>query len=439
MASPLAHTMLTLLVWAPAAGALLSALPGEARVSLRRSVALGFAAVSLALASFLALTFEPGATLRELRRWVPALGLSYDVLLDDFGSVVVLWISILAVLALASGDSRGHGRRAQSLILLAETALLGLATAADGVLLLVFYGIGLLSFALLLARGEEMKMFFVFQSAGMTLAAAFIAVSYHLTEVQTGFPSAEIGRFASLVSFPDFRDRMLLLGGGVVVFAGPLFPLTSWVQGSAGVLSTQGKLLLFGGWSLAGTLFFVRAVSPSYVTSEGAHGGMVLIALCLLSVLYGGIVSGRSWPALLVGFQGLVALGLLSPTASGVAAGHLGMLHLALALSAITLWKGGSEDSRGPALTGGIAALLFLSPAWVVLRDQWSHAPAVAALAGLGAILMAFRIARMLPPLSRWGKLRLLPLVVGIWALWFAEPWRFAPSDSAAPAIEQEE
>ncbi len=435
MTWPPSLPILTLLVWTPAAGALVSAYPGEARASLRRSLALGFAGIPLALASFLVFTLSPGANPRELRRWIPALGLSYDLFLDGFGSILVLWIALLAVLALVSVDSRGLGRRATSLILLAETALLGLATAGDGVLFLVFYGAGLLIFTFLLGRGEEMKKFFFFQSAGAALATVHVAVSYHLSWIQTGFPSAEIARFASLVSFPDFQNRMLLLGAFVVAFAAPLFPLTSWVSSSASALATPGRILLLGGWSLAGSLFFVRAVLPSSTRSAGALGVMVLAAL---SVLYAGLASRRAWTPLLAGFQGLVVLGLLSPTAQGMAAGRAGMLQMALALSAITLWKRDSEDARGAAFTSGIAALLFLLPFWVVLRERWDSTPALAALAGLGLILMAFRLVRTLPPLSPRRSLLLWPLL-GFWILLLAGPSRFAPADSTPPAPVEEE
>jgi NADH-quinone oxidoreductase subunit M len=435
MASHPVLPVLTLLVWLPALGALVSTVAGEARAPLRRSLALGFAVVSLALASFLALTLEPGGNFRELRQWVPALGLSYDLSLDGFGSLVTLWVALLSVLALGSGDSRGLGRRATGLIFLVETALMGLATAADGVLLLAFYGLGLLSLTILLGRAAEMKKFFFFQSAGMTLAAGYVALSYHLTQVQTGFPSAEIGRFASLVRFPDLENRMLLLGAFVVAFAAPLFPLTSWTTSAPRSLAIPERVLLLGGWSLASTLFFVRAVAPSSprILVDA------LTVMAALSVVYGGLGSRRSWTALLVGFQGLVFLGLLSPTTPGVAVGRAGMLHAALVLSAITFWKGDDDEPRGPALAGGIAALLCLLPFLVVLREQWSRGPAVAALAGLGVVLMAYRLVRTLPPLPRKRGLLLLPIFISIWVLWFAVPSKLVPLDSTETAIEEEE
>ena len=435
MSWPSAFPILSVLVWTPAAGALLSAFPGEDRAALRRMLSIGFAALSLALASALALTFEPGSSPHELRRWIPALGLSYDLFVDGFGSILVLWVALLALLALVSVGSRELGRQATCLILLAETALLGLATASDGALFLAFYGAGLLVLTLLLGRAEEMKTFFSFQTAGATLAVVYVAISYHLTWVQTGFPSAEIARFSSLVTFPDFQSRMYLLGAAVVAFAAPLFPLTSWVSSSTSALATPGRLLLLGGWSLAGTLFFVRVVLPSAALREGAPFVMVLAAL---SLLYAGLASRRSWAPLLVGFQGLVVLGLLSPAAEGVAAGRAGMLQLALALSTLALWKADSEGARGPAFTSGIAVGMFLPPSWFVLRELWSTAPALTALAGLGLVLSMFHLVRTLPPLSPRRSLLLVPLV-GFWIFSLTAPSRFIPADSKAPPTVEEE
>ena len=438
MSWPPAFPILSVLVWTPAAGALLSSFPGGGRAALRRKVSIGFAALSLVLASALALTFDPGAGPRELRRWIPALGLSYDLFVDGFGSILVLWVALLALLALVSVGSRELGRRATGLILLAETALLGLVTASDGALFLAFYGAGLLVLTLLLGRVKEMKTFFFFQSAGATLAVVYVAISYHLTWMQTGFPSAEIARFSSLVSFPDLQGRMFLLGAAVVAFAAPLFPLTSWVSSSTSALATPGRLLLLGGWSLAPTLFFARAVLPSHARSEGALFMMVLAAL---SLVYAGLAPRRSWAPLLVGCQGLVVLGLLSPTAptaEGVAAGRAGMLQLALALSMLALWKPDSEDARGPAFTSGIAVAMFLPTSWFVLREQWTTAPASTALAGLGLVLMMFRLVRTLPPLSRRRSVLLLPLV-GFWVLSLLAPSRFLPADTKSPETAEEE
>ncbi len=438
MSWPPASSILSALVWTPAAGALITALLGEDRTVIRRKISLGCAALSLALASAVALTLEPGGSARELRRWIPSLGLSYDLSVDGPGSVLVVWTALLALLALVCVGPREIGGRTTCLILLAETALLGLATAGDGALFLFFYGGGLVVLTLLLGRVGEMRRFFFFQSAGATLAVVYIAICYHLTWVQTGFPSAEIARFPSLVTFPDFQDRTFFLGAAVVAFAAPLFPLTSWVSSAASAATTPGRLLLFGGWSLAGTLFFVRAVLPSHARSEGTYYFMVLAAL---SLLYAGLASRRTWAPLLAGFQGIVVLGLLSPTSEGVAAGRAGMLQLALVFASLALCHADSEDTSGTALTNRIAVAMFLPACWVVLREQWSTAPALTALASLGLLLAVLRSPKrpgMLPPLSRRQRVLLLPLF-GFWLFSILAPSRFLPLHSGTPATAEEE
>src|SRR5262245_55771414 len=140
-------SILAALVWMPARGALVSALAGKrGEGRLGRKIAVGSATITLALAAALSLAFDPAASPRELRRWVPSLGFAYDLGLDGLGSIVVLWIALLGLMAMIAPGS--HDRRTTSLVLIGETALLGLATAGDGALFLSFYGAGLLAAAL---------------------------------------------------------------------------------------------------------------------------------------------------------------------------------------------------------------------------------------------------------------------------------------------------
>ena len=419
-------SILSVLVWSPAVGALFVALPGEGR--LHRRTAIGFAAFTLALAAALALTFDPAAGPRELRRWIPPLGLTYDLALDGFGSLLVVWIALLALVAIASAPLERHS---EILILVAESALLGLVTSGDGVLFLSFYGAGLLAIALLLGRPESVKPFLVFQSAGAALAVVSTAISYHLERIQTGFPSAEIERFSSLVTFPDFQARMFLLGAAAVAFAAPLFPFTAWVKDKE--LRIEGRLLLLGGWSLAGTLFFARAIAPGY---PGGGVSVFVTTLATLSLLYAGIGSRLTWTPLLVGVQGLVVLGLASSTAGGAAAGRAAMLQLAIALSAMAIGTT-DGDERGPSATSAVVIAMFLPASWLILSNRWSDAPLLVSLSVMGLALMMFHAGKALPPLSRKRGLLLLPLLA-LWTLTLLAPSRFVPEAAGASLVEEE-
>jgi hypothetical protein len=165
------------------------------------------------------------------------------------------------------------------------------------------------------------------------------------------------------------------------------------------------------------------------------------MVLAALSLLYAGLASRRTWAPLLAGFQGLVVLGLLSPTSEGVAAGRAGMVQLALALTALAVWQADSEDAPGTVLSRGIAIAMFLPASWVVLREQWSTAPVLSALAALGlflALLRPVKTVTALPRLSRRQGVLLLPLV-GFWVFSLLAPSRFLPADSRTPATAEEE
>jgi hypothetical protein len=114
------------------------------------------------------------------------------------------------------------------------------------------------------------------------------------------------------------------------------------------------------------------------------------------------------------------------------------MLQLALGLSVLALWKGDSEDARGPGATSLIAVAMFLPTSWLVLREQWITAPALTALAGGGLLLMLARLARSLPRLSRRRWALLLP-ILGFWVYALLVPSSFAPRDSETPVTLEEE
>jgi hypothetical protein len=114
------------------------------------------------------------------------------------------------------------------------------------------------------------------------------------------------------------------------------------------------------------------------------------------------------------------------------------MLQLALSLSTLSLWKADSQNARGPAPGSVLAVLMFLPASWIVLRELWTTFPVLAALAGLGLLLMVSHVVRTLPPLSPRRSVLLLP-ILGFWILSLLSPFRFLPEDTKAPATTEEE
>jgi NADH-quinone oxidoreductase subunit M len=452
-------SILTGLVWAPSVGALVVlALPGE-RPSLRRAVALGFALVSLGLAT-LVFFGDGGDPRREIAPWIAPLGVSYELAFDGFGSTVALWIAVLAPVVLLSERPPSLGRRTAALLLLAETALLGLAGSGDFVLFLAFYGAGLVAMTLLHQRPGAMKGFFVFQAAGLSLMAGLFVTCFHVAWAQTGFPSAEIGRLSTLVVYPDAQSDRFLLGAAALAFAAPLFPLATWLKESEEALSSTALLFLLGGWSLAGAQFFVRIVLPSFPTGASDAAGVVSL-FAALGVVFAGLLPyrgtrERSWLPALFGMQALSLLGLLSSRTDGIVAGRLGLLQLGVGMALLGLATGGAESTAGLPLTKGgrvaavgvvLAAVVLpgadgLPVYWRVLASLHDRSPTLALVAGVGLALLIVRLLLAVPNLARSlhrngrrGALLMLPILG--WWLWISGSGRGAARIAPPSALSK--
>jgi NADH-quinone oxidoreductase subunit M len=447
--------VLSVLVWAPFAGAIGIATVGRGRAFPGRLLAVLFSSVSLAAATLLFLGFDRMRDFRELGAWLPALGVSYELALDRMGSALALWISLLTPLAILYERPEELDRGRIARLLLVETALLGLLAARDAVLFLAFLGAGLTLFTLM-PRDTSMRTFFFFQSAGASLALGFAVVCFHLTLVQNGQPSSEIARFTALVTFPDFDRNMFLLGASATALLAPLFLFSAWLRDSVEGLEGGGRLLLLGGWSIAGPLILIRFVLPAF--ARGAlEAAAPVCAIGALGTIYAGAVPSRGragdwWVPLLVGFQGLLVLGLLSSDREAVGSGKLAVIHVALGMTALALLRGSRESSTPPAtfrskfLAGAVVAGLLALPSpsglpiwWVILRAAFASFPTAAILAGLGTIAMATRLVLRLPAMARGAAepknaLLLLPLLAG-WLLLAAAPHRFV--EAVVPPAEE--
>jgi NADH:ubiquinone oxidoreductase subunit 4 (subunit M) len=426
---PPAFPILSALLWTPALGAVAALFPRGASFALRRKLAMGFAGLTLALAILVAALPEGG---REIHRFLPALGFSYELGLDRFGSIAVVWIALLAFLAIALGESGESDRSRMSLVLAAETCLLGLVTAADSVLFLQFYGAGTLALALLVDESARKRLFF-FQSLGVALAFVYVAATYHMAWTQTGFPSAEIARISSLVVFPEERERLFLLGSSVLIFAAPLFPFVSSLESAISASQIPSRLMLAGGWILAAALFFTRVV-PNVPTAS--NGMLPVLLLAGLSPLYSGLFQSRRSEAhgsfLVAGAPGIVALGLLSSSRAG-------MLPMAVVGSMLAFWKADPESGRSGKLARLVPVGTFLVTAWVVLEPLGGGAPVVVGLAAIGSLVLAIRLLRSLPPLT--GKRTVLLLgLLAFWAFTLFHPSPLvSPMDTEPPVSAEEE
>ena len=148
--------VLTILLLLPATGAgVVATLPGE-RGALIRRVAIAVATLAVALAWGLLSRFDTavgGLQWLEQHAWNPRLGTSFSLGLDGFSYPMVLLATLLSLVALlASRSIRERVKGYYVLVLVLETAMLGVFMAQDWSLFYVFWEATLIPLFFLIDR-----------------------------------------------------------------------------------------------------------------------------------------------------------------------------------------------------------------------------------------------------------------------------------------------
>jgi NADH-quinone oxidoreductase subunit M len=332
--------LLSLLIGLPLATALLLWLL-PARLC-RHVVAAGMLA-TLGLATLILFSFAPaGARFQFLERapWISGLQVHYLVAVDG---LAVLFLPATALLFLGSLVASWHAvqdarRLHYSLLLLLQSATLGIFCALDTVLFFVFWEMSLLPIYFLLGRwgvtadsGRVAARYFLLMLAGgIPLLVAFIMLAASQpvpTFDLTVLLGASLPRSTQTLVF-----LLLLLGFGLKV---PLVPLHTWLPQFS--LAAPGSLTaLLVGLKLGafGLIRFAVPLAPQ--AAQDMH--WLLAGLGTLALLYGA-VGMLAQSNLRVGLAyasichvGLAILGLASFTAQGAQ----GAISLLLSFSVAT-------------------------------------------------------------------------------------------------------
>ena len=147
---------LTLLLVTPLLGSVVvAALPGQ-RVVLIRRTAIFAASLALAIAAGLWLLFDPSSAQMQLQEsvvWNPRLGTAYALGIDGISYPMVLLAALLSLIALmASASITDHPKGYYLLVLLLESAMLGVFMARDWALFYVFWELTLIPLFFLIDR-----------------------------------------------------------------------------------------------------------------------------------------------------------------------------------------------------------------------------------------------------------------------------------------------
>lgn len=414
-------SILSLILWTPAAGALLLCLLPPERVRLIRGLAIGFAGAVLLAAWSLAFRFDGSSgqfQFGESRPWNPELGSSYALGLDGFALPMLMLGTLLTVVAmLASQGRRERVKGYHVCLLLLEFGIEGVFMARDWVLFYVFWEATLIPLFFLIdqwggQRRHTASLNFVLYTMG---GSVFMLIA--LLAVYTGSPehSTSMESMARAAAALPAGQQTLILAGLLIGFGVkiPVFPLHGWLPLAHVEAPSPVSILLSGVLLKMGAYGLLRVVGmlPAGVSALQP----LLLALALVSIVYGGLLAWRQTDlkAMIayssISHMGVVVLGIATLNPAGLLGASLQMSAHGLVAGALFLLIGLLYERTHTREIADYGCLVQQAPRFSVLIT-------LALLAALGLPGTAGFVAELhtlLGGLARWGWW-VLPLVLSV-------------------------
>ncbi len=281
-----------------------------------RTIALASTILNLVLT--LTLTFSV-QTASFTVSWSNAIGFNFSLAYDGISLLMILLTNLLFPFIILAGFKTGQ-KRAEvlyALIMLTQSALLGVFMAQNAVLFYIFWELSLipLYFILLLWGGEGRRnitlKFFIYTLAGSLLLLFGLIYLYQLTP---GGHSTDFSALSQL-NIPG-STQIWLFWILFVAFAikMPMFPFHTWQPSTYTMASTQGVMILAGimtKMGIYGALRFIFPVVPLGVL----YWQNTVIVLSLIGVIYASVIAFRQTNLKrLVAFSSMAHISLMVAT-----------------------------------------------------------------------------------------------------------------------------
>ncbi|TSA22704.1 MAG: NADH-quinone oxidoreductase subunit M [Betaproteobacteria bacterium] len=361
------HTLLAL----PLLGVVLIAL---LPVRWTRVIALMTAGVTLAFSLVLLVSFdlqEAAPQLFETHRWNPRLGSAFSLAIDGFSLPMILLATLLVVISvLASGGIRTRQKGYYALILMLESAMLGVFSARDWSLFYVFWELTLIPLFFLIDRyggvhrSRAALNFVLYTMGGSTFMLIALLMLYDLSAAHSFDMTVlrETGR-----SLPAETQAWLfaglLIGFGVKM---PIFPLHGWLPLAHVEAPSPVSILLSGILLKMGSYGLIRAASALPAGAQVLQP--LLVALGLISLIYGGVLAWQQRDLKkMVAYSsfshmGVVLLGIASLNALGFTGAIVQMVAHGLVAGALFLLIGLLYERTHTRDIGDYASLVRVMP-----------------------------------------------------------------------------
>ena len=440
------HLILSLILLAPLAGALLIALLPEAG-KLPRWIALLTALVSFGLTLHLPAHFQQGVTGFQFEvnvPWIESPAIAYHVGVDGLSLWLVVLVGLLAPIGvLASWNTiTTRTKIYYSLFLMQQTAMFGVFVALD---LMVYYGfweLSLVPMAILIAmygrkNGPQAALkFFLFTfipSAPLLVAILWLYArtgTFNFVELQQAIAGGSLGGGLFWVALA------FLFAFAVKV---PVFPLHGWLADAFSEAPVALAMVIAGKLGLYSMLRFHVGLFPE----QAKYVAPVMIVLTVIGILYGSLlalVQRDFWRLVAFGAVGhfsLIVLGIYGFTLTGQDGAAYQTLNQSVMEAALFVLLGvlySRYESSQIATFGGVAGKLPRTATFFVITSL-----AMIGLPILNGFIGEFLIlsSTFIGVSKGWAIAATLSVILGAaYTLWFAQRIFYGPE---SPLTAQKE
>jgi NADH-quinone oxidoreductase subunit M len=381
---------LSILIWLPAAVALVAALL-PARLTARVVFVGSVAALGMSLGYLI--DFDRGqAGLQYVtdETWIAELGIHYKLGVDGLNLFLVLLTTLLFSAALLHASLRDweRPRLFYFMFALAESGVLGAFCAQDLALFVAFFDLMLVPFYFLIGvwGGRDrvratIKLVIYTLVGSLLMLAAAIATGVIAAEgdAPLTFVLSDLAR----VELPQGSQNWIFLCfAAAFLVKMPAFPVHGWMPDGYRAMPLPVLAVFSAVLSKVAAYGFLRVVLP-VLPDASVHFQELMLLVALASILYGSVVAFSQTDArLIVGFSsmaqlGFITLGIFSLEATGAQGALLQMVNHGLVAAALffiigvlAARAGGSEDIRdmgGIAFRAPVLAATFLIVAFATL------------------------------------------------------------------------
>ncbi len=348
--------MLTLITFLPVLGAIFIVLLPSTQTATIKRAALGVSLLTFAASLFLLIGFDPtkaGYQFVSSAEWIPQFGIGYKLGVDGISIWLLMLTTFTFPIAIWFSGESIHDKLKEyyALILLMETATLGVFLSLDLFLFYVFWEFALVPMYFIIGLwGGERRVyaslkFFIYTMAGsvlMLIAILYLGVNGGTFDVEKLI--AQHGPWASNgVLFWAFAIAFLIKV--------PLFPFHSWLPDAHVEAPTPGSVILAAVLLKMGGYGLIRFNLGLFPEASAAFS-WVLMALSAIAIIYGAIVAfAQSDAKKLVAYSsvshmGYIVLGIFSMNTIGVSGAILQMVNHGLSTGGLFLIIGFIYERR---------------------------------------------------------------------------------------------